>query len=118
MEHRFVIADDMAQARRLGLERPSLLTLEMKNLNRITDVEFQINDHRLEWNGHLYNHFDNGCWIDVIQLNVPLGCLQQGANTLHVRRLTDNPGFEGAVEVRKFILDQSFATGFSPGRLD
>ncbi len=117
LEHRFLIADDMEEARRLDLERPSLLTLELKNMNRITDVEFSLNGHRLEWNGHLYNHFDNGCWIDVVQFRIPLGCLRQGDNLLQLRRLVENPGFEGAVEVRKFILDQSFATGISPGRL-
>ncbi|HEY0865113.1 MAG TPA: hypothetical protein VGD97_13495 [Lacunisphaera sp.] len=117
VHHGFLIADDMAEARRLDLERPALLTLEVKNLNRITDVAFRINGQALDWTGHLYNHFDHGCWIDVVRFRVPLGCLQKGQNTFSMLRQQECPGFEGAVEMRKFILDQAFATGFSPGRL-
>ncbi|MCG3769945.1 MAG: hypothetical protein JW384_01076 [Nitrosomonadaceae bacterium] len=116
-QREFLIADDMEEARRLNLERPSVLTLEMKNLNRIDDVEFILNGLKLCWNGHHYNHFDHGCWIDVIKFSVPLGVLQTGQNTLTLRRTKENAGFAGAVELRKFILDQAFATGFSPGRL-
>lgn len=113
----FLVADDMAEARRLDLEKPGVLTLEMKNLNRASDVAFLINGVELHWDGSLYNHFDNGCWIDVLRFPVPLGCLRQGANTFTLRRLVENPGFSGAVELRKFVLDQRFAAGFSPGRL-
>lgn len=117
VNHRFLIADDMEEARRLDLERPGVLTLEMKNLNRADDVDFLVNGVKLAWDGYLYNHFDNGCWIDVIRFEIPLGCLHKGENTFTLRRAVENPGFEGAVELRKFILDQAFATGFSPGRL-
>ena len=80
--------------------------------------EAVINGQVLDWNKHLYNHFDNGCWIDVVQFAVPMGCLREGSNSLRLHRTVENAGFDGAIEVRKFILDQSFATGFSPGRLD
>ena len=113
----FIIADDMEQARRLDLERPSVLTIEMKNLNRVSDVKFSINGCELAWDGYLYNHFDNGCWIDVLRFTVPLGCLQKGENMFTLRRLKENSGFDGPVELRKFVLDQRFATGYSPGRI-
>lgn len=113
----FLLADDMEEARRLDLERPSLLTLEMKNLNRADDVKFLLNGLELRWNGSLYNHFDNGCWIDVLRFDVPTGCLRRGENVFTLARTRENPGFGGAVELRKFVLDQRFATGFSPGRL-
>ena len=113
----FLIADDMEEARRLDLERPSLLTLEMKNLNRASDVDFILNGVKLNWNGFLYNHFDHHCWIDVLQFEIPVGCLRQGENRLVLKRTQENPKFAGPVELRKFILDQNFATSFVPGRL-
>jgi hypothetical protein len=90
----------------------------MKNLNRADDVRFLLNGSDLTWTGELYNHFDNGCWIDVLRFRVPVGILRHGSNNFTMRRTRENPAFAGAVELRKFVLDQHFATGFRPGRLD
>jgi hypothetical protein len=40
-----------------------------------------------------------------------------GENVLGLRRLAACPGFEGAIEVRKCVLDLAYPPGFAPGRI-
>ena len=109
------IADDLDQARRMGRSFIAILTVEWKGLNRLGDVEIALNGVPLAWNGYDYNHYDHGCWNDTVQYGVPAGVLQCGSNTLELRRVRSNPGFAGATEVRKCILDLSFGATITPG---
>ena len=98
--------------------RPSaVLTLDLMGLNRLSDVEVGINGTPLQWNGVHYNHYDHGWWNDVVRFDAPASALRSGRNTIELRRLKDNSGFEGAVEVRKCILDLEYPDTFAPGSI-
>jgi|GEM_PF-1735896 len=102
------VADDLGAAGRRGLAPVAVLTLDLKGLNRLTDIAVLINDVPLAWNGYAYNHYDHGCWNDVLQFDVPPSCLRTGENCLGLRRLAATPGFAGAIEVRKGVLDLTY----------
>jgi len=59
----------------------------------------------------------DGCWNDVVRFDVPASALRSGQNTIELRRTKDNPGFEGAVEVRKCILELNYPDTFAPGSI-
>jgi hypothetical protein len=86
-------------------------------LNRLSDVEVGINGIPLQWNGYHYNHYDHGCWNDIVQFDVPASALCSGKNTIELRRMKENQGFVGAVEVRKCILDLKYPDTLAPGRI-
>jgi len=65
-----------------------------------------------------YSHYEHGCWNDIVRLAVPASCLRTGGNRIGLRRCAPTPGFAGAVEVRKFLLDLSYPSGFAPGRVE
>jgi hypothetical protein len=96
----FRIADDNARAARL--------TLDLKAVNRLDDLQVLVNGTALVATEYRYNHYDHGCWNDIVQYTVPPHALRLGANALTLRRLSDLPGFEGAIEVRKCVLEVSF----------
>jgi hypothetical protein len=109
------LADDLAQARERGYDPLAVLTLDLKGLNRVSDVEVALNGTPLAWNGFAYNHYDHGCWNDTLQFTVPVAALRKGENALTLRRLRENPGFAGAVEVRKCLLEIAYGGVFTPG---
>ena len=74
-------------------------------INLVDDVQILLNATPLRWNGYEYNHWEHGCWDDILEYDVPLGALRQGANRVEIRRMRENPGFVGNVEVRKCILE-------------
>jgi hypothetical protein len=111
------IADDIAAATRRGLAPKGVLTLDLKGLNRLTDIEVSLNGVPLSSDGATYNHYDHGCWLDVIQFEVPARALQTGDNALRIRRLVDTPGFAGAIEVRKCVLELTYPHTISPGSI-
>jgi hypothetical protein len=84
------------------------LTLDLMGVNRLADLEVSINGAPLRWNGTVYNHYDHGCWNEVVQFEVPGSRLLTGENRIGLRRLAETPGFAGAIEVRKCILDLAF----------
>jgi hypothetical protein len=90
------------------------LTLDLMGLNRLTDIEVSLNGTPLRWNGYTYNHYDHGCWNEVVQYEVPVGCLLTGENRVGLRRLAATPGFAGDIEVRKCVLDLSFPPRCEP----
>jgi hypothetical protein len=95
----------------------AILTLDLKGINRLSDIEISINGTLLQWNGYHYNHYDHGCWNDIVQFDVPVSTLRSGKNTIQVRRMKENQGFAGAVEVRKCILDLKYPDTFAPGKI-
>jgi len=100
---RLIIADPLDH---LDLSQPgAIFTLDLKGINRLSDVEISINGTLLQWNGYHYNHYDHGCWNDIVQFDVPASALRSGKNTIELRRIRENPEFEGTIEVRKCILD-------------
>jgi hypothetical protein len=105
------LADDASSGRIAS----AVLTLDLKGMNRIEDIDVRFNGVSLAWNGYRYNHFDHGCWNDTLQYVVPPALPQCGANTIELRRLAENAGFAGAVEVRKCILDVKYSNSFAPG---
>ena len=92
-----------------------VLTLDLMGINRLGDIEIRFNGTPLEWNGYQYNHYDHGCWNDTVQFTVPGSALLAGRNTIELCRVNENPGFAGAVEVRKCILDLAYPKGLAPG---
>ena len=112
---RLIIADPLDH---LDLSQPgAILTLDLKGINRLSDVEISINGTLLQWNGYHYNHYDHGCWNDIVQFDVPASALRSGKNTIELRRIRENPEFEGTIEVRKCILDLKYPDTFAPGRI-
>lgn len=114
-EYLLQIADDIEAAPRRGLAPSGVLTLDLKGLNRLSDIEVSINGVALSWNGDQYNHYDHGCWLDVVVFDVPPHALRTGANAIGIRRLAATPGFGGALEVRKCVLDLVYPHTFMPG---
>ncbi|MEI8352623.1 MAG: hypothetical protein WCG36_09995, partial [bacterium] len=111
------IADDIGAAARRGIVPEGVLTLDLKGVNRLTDIEVSLNGTPLRWNGYAYNHYDHGCWLDVARFNVPAACLRNGENRIGLRRLVVMPGFEGDIEVRKCVLDLMYPSTFAPGKI-
>jgi hypothetical protein len=111
------MADDLAEAVRRGYAPAAVLTLDLMGLNRLSDIEVALNDTPLEWNGYHYNHYDHGCWSDVVKFEVPAPAWRRGANSLELRRVRPTPGFAGALQVRKCILEVKYQNGFAPGRI-
>ena len=112
------LADDFDLQRLHGRAFSAVLTLEWKGLNRIADIEVRLNDASLAWNGYEYNHYDHGCWNDIVQYSVPSSALRQGANQLSLHRLGITPGFAGRSELRKCVLDLKFIPTITPGALN
>ncbi|MBM3471707.1 MAG: hypothetical protein FJX75_00365 [Armatimonadetes bacterium] len=102
------IADDLAGAARCGVSPSALLTLDLKGVNRLDDIEVSINGLPLQPDSYRYNHYDHGCWNGVVQYDVPPQALRRGDNALALRRLREYVGFEGALEVRKCVLEIGF----------
>jgi hypothetical protein len=102
------LADDFASLLRRGKRFGATLTLEWKGLNRMEDVDILLNGTALTWNGSVYNHYDHGCWNDIVQYRIPETALLQGSNRLELLRKVENSGFMGAVEVRKCLVDLIF----------
>ena len=111
------IQDDIEKALRCGRRPCALLTLDVKGINRVDDIEVSINATPLMWNGYHYNHYDHGCWNDTLQYPVPAAVLQEGPNIIALERRTSYSGFAGAIEVRKCILDVQYQGAFAPGRI-
>ena len=109
------VGDDLAKARRLGREPGAVLTLDLQNVNRMDDFRFSINGTELTWNAYDYNHYDDGCWNDVVEFEVPSGVLKQGENMISIGRERVNEGFAGDVQVRKCILELKYNDTFTPG---
>jgi len=102
------IADALADAARLGHSPTVVLILDLKGVNRLDDIEVAMNGVPLQWNGYCYNHYDHGCWNEVVQYDVAPEALRRGGNSIGLRRLRECAGFEGAVEVRKCVLEVAF----------
>jgi hypothetical protein len=85
-----------------------VLTLDLKGTNRIDDVAVDLNGTEPGWTGYHYNHYDHGCWTDIVQFAVPPAALRPGTNELRLSRRRATPGFQGAIEVRKCLLDVVF----------
>jgi hypothetical protein len=109
------IADNLDAAIRQGRAPGAVLALDLKGVNRLSDLEVSANGVPLAWTGYQYNHYDHGCWNDVVRFTVPAACLRTGENRIGLRRLAATPGFAGAVEVRKCVLDLVYPSGFAPG---
>ena len=112
-----VVADDLSEAARRGLQPTVSLTLDLKGINRLGDVEVSVNGAVAEWDGYQYNHYDHGCWNDVVRFRVEAAAVRQGENRIALRRLRDNAGVAGAVEVRKCVLEVADAQGIAVGAL-
>ncbi len=112
------LADDFDLQHRLRRNFSAVLTLEWKGLNRISDFEIRMNGVALSWNGYEYNHYDHGCWNDIVQYTVPSSALRQGTNRLSLHRTGLTPGFAGRNEVRKCVLDLHFNPAITPGALN
>jgi len=98
-----------------GGKPSAVLTLDVKGLNRIGDVEILINNTVIEWTGYHYNHFEDGCWNDILKFDVPIAALRDGDNVLELRRKTVPEGFAGNIEARKCILEIDYPMSFAPG---
>ena len=93
----------------------ALLTLDLKGLNRVTEVEVSVNGSPVRWTRDHYNHYDHGCWNDILQYAVPARALRPGDNAIELRRTRTNAGFAGALEVRKCVLELKYPETFAPG---
>lgn len=93
------------------------LTLDLMGVNRLTDLEITFNGTRLYPCGPTYNHYDHGYWNDIVPFAVPLEVLRPGENAIGLRRLVPTPHFDGAIQVRKCVLDVSFPESVSVGGL-
>ena len=113
----FRVGDDLDLARRAECLSNAVLTLDLKGINRLSDVQVSMNGAALEWNGYHYNHYDHGCWNDIVRFTVPPLALRRGDNLIELRRMRENPGFAGALEVRKCILDLKYSRSFAPSRI-
>jgi hypothetical protein len=111
------LADDFERQRSQGRAFSAALTLEWKGLNRISDIEVRLNDLPLAWTGFDYNHYDHGCWNDIVQYQVPAEALRLGANRLSLGRMAACPGLTGRTEVRKLVLEVRFEHKITPGAL-
>ena len=85
-------------------------------VNNPDDIEVRLNGTRLEWTGDSYNHWDHGCWNDLLTYDVPAEALQQGESALELRRRRGPDHFPGTVQVRRLVLDVTYPRTFAPGR--
>lgn len=115
VEWNLALADDGEGAARRGLAPLVLLTLDLMGLNRLSDIEVSLNGHLAAWTGYQYNHYDHGCWNEVVQFRLPPAAVAAGNTVLRIRRLNETPGFAGSVEVRKCILEVNYPRAFAPG---
>lgn len=107
------LADDPAS---WGSRVPeAALTLDWMGLNRRDDVAVLLNGAELRPIGERYNHWDHGCWDDLLRYDVPAGSLRSGENELAVERRATYEGFAGAIQVRRCVLDVRYPKGFAPG---
>ena len=111
------IADDVAEAAAAGLAPSALLTLDLKGINHLGDIEVRCNGTPAVWDGYHYNHWDHGTWTDIVRYTVPPGALRKGENSIGLFRLAPTEGFDGPLEVRKCILELKYPKSFAPGRL-
>ncbi len=81
------------------------LTLDLKGVNRLSDLEIRFNDRTVSWTGYDYNHYEHGFWNDVVSFIVPAEALKTGLNVISLRRVRACEGFAGAMEVRKCVLE-------------
>jgi hypothetical protein len=109
------LADDFERHRSLGRDFSAVLNLEWKGLNRIGDITVSLNGTTLEWTGYDYNHYDHGCWNDIVGYNIPAEALRQGGNQLSLLRTAIYPGFAGSTEIRKCVLEVVFQNCITPG---
>lgn len=109
------IADDMEQAAQCNISPDAVLTLDIMGINTLEDIQITVNGIKVHWNGYRYNHYDCGCWNDVLKYNVPQGALHLGTNQLEIRRLKRYEGFVGPIEIRKLICNIRYPESFMPG---
>ena len=102
------VADDFEAAARLGRTPTVVLTLSLRGLAQIDDVEVRVNGQPVRPSGYHYNQSDHGSYSDVLRFDVPVSSIHRGENTIELRRVRENPGFVGDVEVRKCILDVKY----------
>jgi hypothetical protein len=90
------------------------LWLDLRGVNRIGEVEVSLNGLPGRWTGYCYDHYDHGCWDQIVAFDLPPQSVRCGPNELCLAR-TDGPeGFPGALEARKCVLDVGYgqrATG-------
>ena len=113
------VGDDFQAASRLG-RTSAVLTLSLRGIGQIDDVEVRINDTPVKANGYHYNQSDHSSYsdvleydvleydvleYDVLEYDVPVSALRQGENSVKLQRVKENSGFAGSIEVRKLILD-------------
>ncbi|MBN2296166.1 MAG: hypothetical protein JXM70_27290, partial [Pirellulales bacterium] len=99
------IADDFAAAARAGKTPKAMLTLDLRGINRASDVEVLVNETPVRWNGYEYNHYDHGFWDDILEFDVPISALRKGPNIIRLNRKRTNKLFEGSLEARKCVLE-------------
>jgi len=116
--YRLRIADYLDAAAERQCPPAVLLTLDLQGLNRLTDVEVTVNGSPAKWTGYHYNHYDHGCWNDLVRFTLPASTLRPGDNSIELRRVRENPGFAGAVEVRKCVLELKYPNAFAPGAVE
>ncbi|MBN1555718.1 MAG: hypothetical protein JXA11_13320 [Phycisphaerae bacterium] len=84
------------------------LTLDLMGINRIDDVDIRFNGKPVVWTGYDYNHYEHGCWNDILTFGVPSMALHTGENVIELHRTKRHEGFTGSLEVRKCILDLTY----------
>ncbi|NPV46114.1 MAG: hypothetical protein HPY69_04085 [Armatimonadetes bacterium] len=109
------VADDTRHPRFADCR--AVLRLDLKGLNHHDDVTVLVGGQPVAWNGYHYNHYDHGCWNDILGFDVPVGALRQGGNELCLRRERHYAGFSGSIEVRRCVLEICYSHTFAPGRL-
>ena len=113
--HILRIGDDIQTAIKRGIAPACTLTLDLMGINRLDDIEVRVNDVPVEWNGYRYNHYDCGCWNDIVCFNVSGESLRLGDNIIELICKRNNQGFTGPIEVRKLVLDIAYPKFFAPG---
>jgi len=105
--YRLRLCDDFDAARRAGREPQALLTLGLQGRIDLDDVTVHVNgSHPLQRTDRPpYNQSDHGSWTDIVQYAVPVRSLVEDENRIELRRAREHPGYAGAVEVRKCILE-------------
>lgn len=99
----------------LSREPEVWLMLDWMGLNRSDDIAVSINGIDLDPSVGGYNHWDHGCWNDMLHYEVPAAALWQGDNELLIARQVANEGFEGAIQLRRCVLEVTYSRGYAPG---